>query len=78
VTQSKRVPRAAALGGIVVGSPATPHARATQARRVLAAEAERYRQIFNHIRPHETLNGHRPIEVYRDPTLHPQLSNPDS
>ena len=44
----------------------------------LAAEAERYRQIFNHIRPHETLGGHRPIEVYRDPSLHPQLSNPDS
>jgi len=44
----------------------------------LAREAERYRQIFNHIRPHETLAGHRPIEIYHDPTLHPQLSNPDS
>ena len=44
----------------------------------LAAQAEAYRQIFNHIRPHETLGGHRPIEVYRHPTLHPQLSNQES
>ena len=44
----------------------------------LAAEAERYRQVFNHIRPHETLGGHRPIEVYRDRRLHPQHSNHDS
>ena len=44
----------------------------------LAAEAERYRQTFNHLRPHETLGGQRPIEVYRDPSLHPQLSNQDS
>lgn len=44
----------------------------------LAREAEAYRQIFNHLRPHATLGGHRPIEVYRDPSLHPQLSNHDS
>lgn len=44
----------------------------------LAREAEAYRQVFNHIRPHETLAGARPIEVYRDPTLHPQQSNQDS
>ena len=44
----------------------------------LAREAEVYRQIFNHIRPHEALGGHRPIEVYQDPSLHPQLSKPDS
>jgi len=44
----------------------------------LAAEAERYRQIFNHIRPHQTLGGHRPIEIYRNPSLHPKHSNHDS
>jgi transposase InsO family protein len=41
----------------------------------LATAAEEYRHVFNHIRPHEALVGHRPIEVYRDPALHPQLSN---
>jgi len=41
----------------------------------LAREAEAYRQVFNHIRPHEALGGHRPIEVYTDPSLHPQLSD---
>jgi len=43
----------------------------------LAREAEAYRNIFNHLRPHEALDGHRPIEVYTDPTLHPQLSKQD-
>ena len=37
----------------------------------LAREAEAYRQIFNHTRPHETLGLHRPIEVHHDPTLKP-------
>jgi putative transposase len=43
----------------------------------LAHQAERYRQVFNHIRPHEALKGHRPIEIYRNPSLHPQHSDPD-
>ncbi|MEY9997530.1 putative transposase [Streptomyces sp. V4I8] len=43
----------------------------------LAREAEHYRHVFNHVRPHEALAGHRPIEVYRTPTLHPQLSDQD-
>jgi transposase InsO family protein len=38
----------------------------------LAREAEAYRQVFNHIRPHEALNLHRPIEVHRNPSLKPQ------
>lgn len=38
----------------------------------LAAEAEAYRQVFNHIRPHEALGGLRPIEVHRQPERHPQ------
>ncbi|MEZ0077530.1 putative transposase [Planotetraspora sp. GP83] len=41
----------------------------------LARESEAYRHVFNHIRPHEALGGHRPIEVYTDPNLHPQLSD---
>jgi transposase InsO family protein len=41
----------------------------------LAREAEAYRHVFNHIRPHEALAGRRPIEVYTHPSLHPQLSN---
>jgi putative transposase len=40
-----------------------------------AREAGHYRHIFSHVRPHEALAGHRPIEIYRDPGLHPQLSN---
>jgi transposase InsO family protein len=44
----------------------------------LAREAEAYRQIFNHIRPHQALGGHRPIEIYHNPGLHPQLSDQDS
>ncbi|MFD8396581.1 integrase core domain-containing protein [Streptomyces sp. NPDC059680] len=43
----------------------------------LAREAEHYRHVFNHVRPHETLAGHWPIEVYHTPTLHPQLSDRD-
>lgn len=38
----------------------------------LAREAEVYRHVFNHIRPHEALGLHRPIDVYRDPALKPQ------
>ena len=41
----------------------------------LVREAEAYRQVFNHIRPHETLGGRPPIEIYRDPTRHPQHSD---
>jgi putative transposase len=41
----------------------------------LAREAEAYRQVFNHIRPHEALAGARPIEVNRDPARHPQHSD---
>ncbi|WP_370270869.1 integrase core domain-containing protein [Streptomyces sp. V4I8] len=29
----------------------------------LAREAEHYRHVFNHIRPHQALAGHRPIEI---------------
>jgi hypothetical protein len=38
----------------------------------LAHESDAYRQVFNHIRPHEALGFHRPIEVHRDPSLKPQ------
>ena len=38
----------------------------------LAREAEAYRQVFNHIRPHEALGFHRPIDVHRHPALKPQ------
>lgn len=38
----------------------------------LAREAEAYRHVFNHIRPHEALDFHRPIEVHRHPLLKPQ------
>lgn len=38
----------------------------------LAREAEAWRQVFNHIRPHEALDFHRPIEVHRNPSLKPQ------
>jgi putative transposase len=37
----------------------------------LAREAEAYRQVFNHVRPHEALGFHRPVEVHRDPSLKP-------
>ena len=37
----------------------------------LAHEAEAYRQIFNHIRPHEALGLNRPIEIHQDPTRKP-------
>jgi putative transposase len=37
----------------------------------LYREAEAYRQVFNEIRPHEALGFHRPIEIVRDPRLHP-------
>jgi len=38
----------------------------------LHREAETYRQVFNHIRPHEALGFYRPIEVHHDPALKPQ------
>jgi putative transposase len=38
----------------------------------LAREAEAYRHVFNHIRPHEALDFHRPIEVHRNPALKPK------
>lgn len=38
----------------------------------LTREADGYRQVFNHIRPHEALGFYRPIEVHRDPSLKPQ------
>ena len=38
----------------------------------LHREAEAYRQIFNHIRPHESLGFYRPVEVHHDPVLKPQ------
>ncbi|MFD0855390.1 integrase core domain-containing protein [Actinomadura adrarensis] len=41
----------------------------------LARETETYRQIFNHIRPHQALGGHRPIEIYTDPPLHPNFQS---
>jgi putative transposase len=37
----------------------------------LAREAESYRQVFNHIRPHEALGLHRPAEVHNQPALKP-------
>ena len=35
----------------------------------LTREAEAYRQVFNHIRPHEALGQRRPAEVHTNPTL---------
>lgn len=37
----------------------------------LHREAEHYRRVFNEIRPHEALGMRRPIEIIRDPSLHP-------
>lgn len=37
----------------------------------LYREAEAYRQIFNHVRPHEALGFRRPVEVLHNPLLHP-------
>lgn len=34
-------------------------------------QAEAYRQIFNHVRPHEALGFRRPAEILHDPSLHP-------
>jgi putative transposase len=30
----------------------------------LATETERYRQLFNQVRPHQSLNGRRPLDVH--------------
>ena len=43
----------------------------------LHREAEAWRQIFNHVRPHETLGLHRPIEVHHDSTLRPSVKIPN-
>jgi putative transposase len=37
----------------------------------LTREADAYRQVFNHVRPHEALAFYRPIEVHHDPSLKP-------
>ena len=37
----------------------------------LHREAEHYRGVFNHIRPHEALGKHRAIEIRTDPLPHP-------
>lgn len=37
----------------------------------LTHQADAYRQVFNHIRPHEALAFYRPIEVHRNPSLKP-------
>ena len=37
----------------------------------LAEQAESYRQVFNTIRPHHSLNGKRPLHVHQNPDLHP-------
>ena len=37
----------------------------------LHREAEHYRQVFNQIRPHESLGMRRPIEIITEPSLHP-------
>lgn len=41
----------------------------------LHREAEHYRHVFNEIRPHEGLGMRRPIEIIRDPSLHPVHKN---
>lgn len=41
----------------------------------LHREAEHYRGVFNHIRPHEALSFHRPIEILANPLLHPIHKN---
>ena len=43
---------------------------------MLADEAERYRQIFNRIRPHEALQMRRPTDVYLTAT--PSFESPES
>ena len=47
----------------------------------LAAEAERYRHVFNHIRPHEALGMQRPIEIHQQDQqaqLSSKKTEPDS
>ena len=41
----------------------------------LHREAEHYRHVFNHTRPHEALGMRRPVEIIRDPSLHPARKN---
>ena len=37
----------------------------------LTREADAYRPVFYHVRPHEALAFYRPIEVHRNPSLKP-------
>ncbi|WP_232285492.1 integrase core domain-containing protein [Saccharomonospora marina] len=43
----------------------------------LAVEAEAYRQVFNHIRPHEALDFARPVEIHQQ-DQQAQLSNTEN
>ncbi len=47
------------------------HAEQIAALDDLHREAEHYRMIFNHARAREALGMHRPIEIIREPSLHP-------
>jgi hypothetical protein len=58
--------------GCEVGCCVSLYRLEIQALPDLHREAEAYRQIFNHTRPHEALGLYRPIEVHRNPTLKPQ------
>jgi putative transposase len=51
------------------------HAEQTATLADLYREAEAYRKIFNEIRPHEAPGMRRPIEIIRDPSLHPIHKN---
>lgn len=46
-------------------------------KKTLTIEAERYRQVFNHIRPHEALGMRRPVEVHQQ-DQHTQLTTSES
>lgn len=42
----------------------------------LGLEVERYRTVYNTIRPHHALAGKRPIHVHQNPDLHPDRAHP--
>ena len=47
----------------------------------LGIEAERYRQLFNTVRPHQTLRGRRPLDVHLEASLTPptpKLTEPET
>lgn len=44
----------------------------------LAREAGHCRHVFNHVRPHQALADHRPIEVYHAPSPHAPAFKPRS